>query len=338
MRKRMLGPALLAGSALTATALGAALPTRAEPEAQGAGTGAAVLVGAGDIASCDSAGDEATARLLDDVGGTVFTLGDNVYPSGRARDYADCYDGSWGRHRSRTRPAPGNHDYLTHGATGYLTYFGTRAAASPPASGAAAVGASASGASGAAPITGASGGTAAQRLSTSYYSYDLGTWHVVVLDSNCSEVGGCQAGSAQERWLRADLERSGRTCTLAYWHHPLFTSGSSHDPSDAVRPLFRALHDHGAELVLSGHVHNYERFAPQTPQGTRDDARGVRQFVVGTGGADVDGFGGTAANSQVRNSGTHGVLRLTLTDGGYAWRFLPVAGRSFTDTGSARCH
>ena len=209
----------------------------------------AVLVGAGDIASCGSSGDEATAALLAGIDGTVFTLGDNVYDSGTAAEFATCYDPSWGRYRARTSPAPGNHDYVTANAAGYFGYFG--AAAGDP--------------------------------STGYYAYDLGGWRVVAINSNCAAVGGCQAGSAQERWLRADLAAHPAACTLAYWHHPRFNSGE-HGNSAEMQPIWQALYDAGAEVVLSGHDHHYERFAPQAPDGSSDPQRGIREFVVGTGG------------------------------------------------------
>ncbi|MCH7718695.1 MAG: metallophosphoesterase, partial [Chloroflexi bacterium] len=149
-----------------------------------------MLVGAGDIASCASSGDEATADLLDGIAGTVVTFGDNAYQSGTESEFADCYEPTWGRHKARTRPAPGNHDYITPGASGYFEYFG--AAAGDPSKG--------------------------------YYSYDLGAWHVIAINSNCSQVGGCDAGSPQEQWLRADLAESPTSCTVAYWHHPRFSS------------------------------------------------------------------------------------------------------------------
>jgi hypothetical protein len=267
-------------------------PTAADP----------VLVGAGDIASCDGSGDEATARLLDGIAGTVFTTGDNVYSSGTAAEFATCYDPSWGRHKARTRPAPGNHDYYTPGARGYYSYFG--AAAGDPATG--------------------------------YYSYDLGTWHIVVLNSNCAAVGGCGAGSAQERWLRADLAAHPTTCTLAYWHHPRFSSGG-HGNTVAVQAIWQALYDAGADVVLNGHDHTYERFAPQTPTGIRDEARGMREFVVGTGGRSHYPITTPIANSEVHNTDTFGVLKMTLHPTSYAWEFVPVAGSTFTDQGSAAC-
>ncbi|MGH7614975.1 MAG: metallophosphoesterase, partial [Gemmatimonadales bacterium] len=224
-----------------------------------------VLVGAGDIAECGTTGDEATANLLDNVAGTVFTAGDNAYNDGSAANYAQCYAPSWGRHKARTRPSPGNHDYRTADATGYFDYFGSNA-------GPAGLG---------------------------YYSYNFGNWHIVSLNSNIS----MSAGSTQEQWLRADLAASTKPCTLAYWHHPRFSSGSHHGSSTGPQPLWQALYDANAEIVVSGHEHNYERFAPQTPTGAADASRGIREFVVGTGGTDFYPSGTAIANSQVRNTG-----------------------------------
>jgi hypothetical protein len=266
----------------------------------------AVLVGAGDIASCGGDGDSRTAALLDAVDGTVVTLGDNAYPDGTPDQFARCYGPTWGRHRARTRPVLGNHEYHTRGAAGHFGYFG--AAAGPRGRG--------------------------------WYSFEAGGWHVVVLNTNC-DVVGCAAGSAQERWLRADLAASaarGTRCTVALGHHPLFTSGRTHAPVTAVRPLVHALHDAAVELLLSGHNHQYERFAPQDPAGRRDDARGVRQFVVGTGGNGHYPFGPAAPHSEVRHTGTYGVLRLALHPDRYEWRFVPEPGADFTDAGTGRCH
>jgi hypothetical protein len=234
----------------------------------------------------------------------VFTTGDDAYPDGSAANFADYYAPTWGRHRSRTRPVPGNHEYRTPDATGYFGYFGP--AAGEPGKG--------------------------------YYSYDLGDWHVVALNSNCSAVGGCGAGSAQERWLRADLEASAKPCTLAYWHHPRFTSGLNHAPNRSVGPLVRALYDNGAEVVVTGHNHQYERFAPLDPRGRVDDARGIRHFVAGTGGAAFYDFGTILPGSEARDSGTFGVLRFTLSAGFYTWEFVPEAGKTFTDGGTTSCH
>jgi hypothetical protein len=263
-----------------------------------------VLVGAGDIAECGSDGDEATAAVLDGIEGTVFTAGDNAYGDGSDEDYAECYDPSWGRHKTRTRPVAGNHEYNTDGASGYFNYFGE--AAGDPDKG--------------------------------YYSYDLGDWHVVVVNSNCDEIDGCDEGSPQEQWLRADLAASTKACTVAMWHHPLFTSGDEHGPSEEMQPIYQALYDANAEVVLSGHNHQYERFAPQDANGQLDEARGLREFVVGMGGANLYGFDDPMPNSEVRNDDTYGVMKMSLHPDGYDWEFVPAAGGTFTDTGSGTCH
>ncbi|MFI6131764.1 DNRLRE domain-containing protein [Micromonospora sp. NPDC051141] len=268
------------------------------------GTDDTVLLAAGDIADCRSDRDEQTAEVLDTEVGVVAALGDTVYEKGTPEEYAACYAPTWGRHKSRTRPAVGNHEYLTPDAAGYFRYFG--AAAGPPDKG--------------------------------WYSYDMagGQWHVVVLNSNCAEVGGCHAGSPQERWLRADLAASTARCTVAYWHQPLFASGGR--GSAAYRPLFQALYDAHVEVLLNGHNHQYERFAPQTPTGAADPHRGVRQFIVGTGGRSLQPeFPTVAPNSEVRNGCVFGVLRLTLLPGEYRWRFVPVAGQTFDEVGTGMC-
>jgi acid phosphatase type 7 len=257
-----------------------------------------VVVAAGDIAQCNRSGDEATARLLDNISGTVLALGDLAYPDGTTANFSKCYQPSWGRHRSRTRPTPGNHEYHSTGAAPYYSYFGSRAG--PAGRG--------------------------------YYSYNLGSWHIVVLNSEANRT-------AQASWLKADLAANRRRCTLAYWHRPLFTSSSKHRPFTAMRPLFTILYDAGADLVLSGHNHQYERFYPQTPTGAPSSSRGIRQFVVGTGGAGLYGFLSTPArNSQKRYNGGYGVLKLTLNDASYSWRFISVAGKTFSDAGSTSCH
>ncbi len=259
-----------------------------------------VLVGAGDIATCNATHDEATATLLETIPGTVFTLGDNAYPDGTPADYANCYQSSWGRHKQRTRPAPGNHDYETSRAAGYFGYFGV--AAGNPTQG--------------------------------YYSYSLGDWHIIVLNSSID----VRAGSPQERWLRADLAANTKRCALAYWHHARFSSGTRHGSNSDMQPLWQALYDAGADIVLSGHEHNYERFAPQTPDGRADPVSGIRQFVVGTGGKSPYPFGPPLATSEVRNNTAYGVLTLTLAAGSYAWQFVPVSGQTFGDSGSGTCH
>jgi len=311
MRSTVAGKVAVAVLALLAVTCGGEAPRPAAPPIvptttappPGAVPGPDLLA-AGDIAGCRSDGDEATAALLDaSPDAAVATLGDNVYDRGTNGEFGGCYGPSWGRHTARTRPAPGNHDYATRGATGYFGWFGS--AAGDPATG--------------------------------WYSYDLGAWHVVVLNSNCPAVG-CAAGGAQERWLRADLVAAPARCTLAYWHHPRFSSGSTHGSTAAMAPLWTALHELGADVALAGHEHHYERFAPLDAVGAVDPERGIRSFVVGTGGRSHYGFGPTLAGSEVRHSGTYGVLALTLRPDGYDWRFLPQAGRTFSDTGSGRCH
>jgi acid phosphatase type 7 len=262
-----------------------------------------VLVGAGDIAECPSNGDEATAKLLQAIDGTVFTLGDNAYERGTADQYRRCYDPTWGRQLDRTKPVPGNHDYATDGAAGYFGYFG--AAAGDPGTG--------------------------------WYAYDAGAWRVYALNSNCSAIGGCETGSAEERWLREDLAANARTCVLAMWHHPRFSSGQ-HGNNPVTQDLWQALYEAGAELIVNGHDHTYERFAPQSPDAQVDPLHGIVEFVAGTGGRSHYEFPIIRANSLVRNNTTFGVLRLTLSDGGWTSDFVPVAGGSFSDTSSGTCH
>jgi hypothetical protein len=268
-------------------------------------TPVAVLVGAGDIADCASTGDEATAALLRSIDGTVFTLGDNVYENGTADEFARCYAPSWG-HPSileRTRPVAGNHDYNSPDARPYFEYFG--APAGSPGEG--------------------------------WYAYDHGGWRAYVLNSNCAQVGGCGEGSAQVRWLRGDLAANPRRCAVAMWHHPRFSSGE-HGDDNATAALWRTLQESGAELVLVGHDHHYERFAPQTASGEADPGRGLVQFVVGTGGRRLYDIRNVRANSVVRENETHGVLRLRLAPDSWSFDFIPVAGRTFTDSGSGTCH
>lgn len=292
-RSRTVARALLSASLFLVV-----MPMRADASAD------PVLVGAGDIASCAQTGDAATAALLGQVGGSVFTLGDNAYETGSPADYAGCYGPTWGRFKSRTHPAPGNHDYYTSPvAAGYFGYFGAQAG--PRGKG--------------------------------YYSYDVGAWHVVVLNSECASVGGCGTGSPEERWLRADLAAHPATCTLAYWHTPRFSSGALYGDDTGYQRFWQALYDAGADVVMNGHEHVYERFGPQTPSGAADPGFGIRQFTVGTGGEGHYAFRKPRPNSQVRNNTTFGVLALTLHPTGYSWRFVP-AGGAFTDQGTASCH
>ncbi len=273
------------------------------PTVQSQGGSDPVLIAAGDIASCNSPGDEETAALLDYIPGIVITLGDNVYDSGSSNEFNNCYAPSWGRQITRTYPSVGNHDYLTPGATGYFTYFG--AAAGDPKKG--------------------------------YYSYDLGAWHIAVINANCSEVGGCGVNSPQLAWLQSDLAAHPTLCTLAYWHQPRFTSGAQGNDS-AVGLIWQALYQAGVELVLNAHDHDYERFAPQDPNGVADPVNGIREFVVGTGGKELGTIGTPINNSEVQNDNTWGVLKLTLHPAGYSWDFIPVEGQKFTDSGSDTCH
>ncbi len=248
------------------------------------------LGGCGDIASGENQNDEATAKLLDSISGTVFTTGDNVYPNGTTEEFSSYYDPTWGRHKARTKPSPGNHDYYTAGASGYFNYFGV----------------------------------------SSYYSYTVGDWRVIALDSNVSMAPGL----AQYEWLKGELANSSATCTAAYWHHPLFSSGP-HGNNPAAKPLWDLLYADGADLVLNGHDHTYERFAPQNPDG-QADSRGIREFVVGTGGRSLYSFGTAKPNSEVRINDRYGVLKLILNATSYDWQFIDTTG-GVADSGSTNC-
>jgi len=292
---------LLASMALIVLLSSTAAVLTAEPSA--GQTSAVTLVGAGDISRCDSAGDTATAELVDSISGTVFTAGDNAYKEGTQYQFNNCYDPTWGRVKARTKPAVGNHEYRTPEASGYFTYFD--AAAGEPGKG--------------------------------YYSYNRGAWHIIVLNSECEHLqGGCEPTSPMLTWLKNDLAAHPTRCTLAYFHKPLFSSGYSRGNPE-VRPLWNALYAAHADAVVSGHDHVYERFARQTPSGALDE-RGIREFVVGTGGADHGGFNTRQPHSQVRNAKTYGVLKLRLQSAGYSWRFVPVSGKTFTDSGFNYCH
>jgi hypothetical protein len=258
----------------------------------------AVLVGAADIAECASPSDELTAKLLDKIPGAVFVAGDFAYPAGSPADFAKCYEPSWGRHKARTRPAVGNHEYMTRRAAGYFAYFGDRA-------GPAGLG---------------------------YYSYDLGSWHIVVINSVLEHTDPI----AQEKWLASDLVAHPSPCTLAYWHHPRFSSGR-HGNHPKMRRIWEILYQHNADVVISGHDHLYERFAPQTPDGAADRNRGIRQFTVGTGGASLYKFRKAVPNSEVRNNKAFGVLKMTLRPDRYSWEFIGVPG-IVLDSGQGACH
>ena len=289
------------GPGVTLPPLGSPI-VRPTPGPPGPDEGPAVLAGAGDIATCDGLGDEATAELLDDIEGLVFTAGDNVYDRGTPREFAACYGPSWGRFRDRTLAVAGNHEYETAGAAGHFGYFG--ATAGDPREG--------------------------------WYVTDVGTWGVYVLNSNCAEIGGCAAGSRQIAWLTADLAANPRECVLAIWHHPRFSSGR-HGNQPFTATLWETLDEADAELVISGHDHSYERFAPQSADGT-PDGDGLVQLVVGTGGRSHYAFEDIRPNSLIRDSTAFGVLRLELGDGEWAFEFVPVPGEAFRDAGSGRCH
>ncbi len=276
-------------------------PREQTPQAP-TGTGTATLLAAGDIAGCDSGGDEQTAALLATTEGPVAVLGDIAYPDGSREDFERCFDPTWGRFKARILPTPGDHEYTDSDPAAYFAYFGERA--HPP---------------------------------DGWYSYDLEAWHVVVLNSNCDAVGGCDSDSAQGEWLQEDLRLHPAECTLAYWHSPRFSSGEVHGGSEGVAPFWDVLHEAGVDVVMNGNDHLYERFAPQDPDGQPDPAGGIRQFVVGTGGFFNYAAGPPEPNSESIGLDTYGLLRLTLRPGSYDWRFLPVEGGSFTDSGRTRC-
>jgi acid phosphatase type 7 len=261
----------------------------------------AVLVGAGDVAVCGEPWDDRTADLLDEIEGTIFIAGDAVQDQGAAIEFARCFDPTWGRHKDRIRPAPGNHDYYTPGAQPYYDYFG--AAAGEPGKG--------------------------------WYAYRLGEWLVIALNSNCDDVS-CKDGSPQVKWLRQTLAENPSQCALAYFHHPRWSSGPA-GSSGWMAPFWRALYEGGVDVVISGHDHHYERFAPQDPDGNLDLERGIRQFVVGTGGAYTRGVGEPIANSEVIGEHVFGVLKLELFAGHYQWAFVPAEGIGFTAAGDGTC-
>ena len=261
-----------------------------------------VIAAAGNISDCAYDQDSLTAYLLDSIDGPVLTIGDAAYEVGSLQQYRDCYDNTWGRHLDRTYPAPGNRDYGTQGAEGYFTYFGDRATPLDPG---------------------------CTRDCKGYYSFDLGDWHIISLNSESPD------GPEQEAWLRADLAANDSLCTLAYWHRPRFSS--TRPKESAAHELWDALYDYGADVVLSAHWHNYERFAPQDKSGQYDPEHGIREIVVGTGGRHYRDFDFIQPNSEVRNSETWGVLKMTLHPDRYDWEYIPIPGQSFTDAGSSPC-
>jgi hypothetical protein len=297
------------------------------------------LVGAGDIAECSPDNNaKATAALLANIPGTVLALGDNVYPHGGPKQYANCYDnykisdGSvfdanrtywWGKYKARTMPVVGNHEYHSSKvAQPYFDYFsanqivGFKKPAAPV------------------PNTTRNPGLTPGK---GYYAYDRGSWHIVALNSNCNKVGGCEKTSPQGKWLRNNLANTTKQCTLAYFHHPLYSTGDN-VTNPNVKPLWQILYNNGADVILNGHAHRYERYAPLTPGGKKDLQNGIRQFVVGTGGAPGGSEIQQAPGVQVVETGTSGVLKLDLSVGSYSWRFVHIEGQSFTDSGEGSCH
>jgi hypothetical protein len=298
------------------------------------------LVGAGDIAECSPDNNaKATAALLANIPGTVLDLGDNVYPDGTPRQYANCYDnyrlfdGSvfdatrtywWGKYKDRTMPVLGNHEYHSSKvAQPYFDYFSAVNGFKQPA----------------APVPNTTR-TPGLTPGKGYYSYDRGSWHIVALNSNCNKVGGCQKTSTQGKWLRNNLANAtNKKCTLAYFHHPLYSTGNN-IPNPNVKPLWQILYNNHAEVIVNGHAHRYERYAPLTPSGTTDLHNGIRQFVAGTGGAPEGSeiYYDQAPGVEVVETGTSGVLKLDLSAGSYRWTFVHIEGQTFTDSGTDECH
>jgi calcineurin-like phosphoesterase family protein len=271
-------------------------PTRATPARS---LSDPVVVAAGDIAQAAGHQQATADRIAEIDPDAVLLLGDLQYPNGDLADFRRLYHPTWGRFKATSRPSPGNHEYHTPAAAGYLDYFGR----------------------------------AARPAGRSYYSFDLGGWHVIALNSNIP----FETGSAQERWLRADLVATSKRCILAYWHHPRFSSGSHEGDHVEVGPLWTDLYDARADVVLNGHEHSYERFARQDPRG-RADRQGIRQFVVGTGGAALQPLAAARPNSQLRTAAAHGVLELVLHPASYEWRFVAESGAVLDRGGPVTCH
>lgn len=289
----------------TSPALQSSSPAASDPP------GAFTLVGAGDIAGCSNlTGAQATAKLIEGIPGTVFAAGDLAYEHGTLEEFEHCYGSTWGRFKNRTHPSPGNHEYVgaEPQASGYFRYWG-RQAGDP---------------------------------NKGYYSYDLGPWHIIVLNTNCGvrELGGCGAGSPEETWLRQDLAAHPSACVLAYGHHAMFSSGliPKHARHPELEAFWADLYAAHADLMIAAHEHSYERFAPQNPKGQSDPQNGILEIVVGTGGRSHTFLGPPQPNSEVRNDNTYGVLKLTLSPQKFAWEFIPEPGKPFRDSGEAPCH
>jgi acid phosphatase type 7 len=324
-RTQMVLPNLAYLSAIILVALVyASLPCRSDAQANSPTASAAedtksraaaertfTLVGAGDIAGCSNLnGALATAGIIEKIPGTVFANGDLAYEKGTYAEFQNCYQPSWGRFKERTRPTPGNHEYVSSDsdASGYFRYWGKQAG--DPEKG--------------------------------YYSYELGSWHIIVLNTNCDvhELGGCAKGSKEENWLRQDLSAHPKACLLAYGHHALFSSGvfGRHARHPELEAFWEDLYAAHADVILGAHEHSYERFAPQNPRGQADPQNGIREIVVGTGGRSHTPLGVPQPNSEVRNDNTYGVLKLTLSPQKYTWEFIPEPGKTFQDSGEGSCH
>ncbi|MCC6386542.1 MAG: metallophosphoesterase [Dehalococcoidia bacterium] len=257
-----------------------------------------------DAADCEEQNDELVAAWLAAHDGTIALAGDVAYDKGTAQQFRDCFEPAWGPLKARIKPVPGNHDYLTPGAAPYWDYFGA---------------------------------TAGER-GKGWYSFELGEWHIIGLNSNCAEAGGCGPGSPQYRWLEADLAASTAQCTLVFTHHPVFTSGIHGQDPAGLLPAWALLYRSGVDLFAAGHDHHYERFAPLDAAGARDEAFGIRGFVAGTGGGALYPFFVNVANSEARDGKTNGVLAFELRPGSYSWSFVPIGKGTFTDAGSGLCH
>jgi hypothetical protein len=263
----------------------------------------AVLIGAGDIGECGVEHDEQTAEIIKRYpGATVFTAGDNAYEDGRAIEFQNCYGPSWGQFKDRTRPVPGNHDFHTDHGAPYYAYFGA----------------------------------AAGEAGKGWYSYDVGDWHIVALNSNCDAVG-CREGSSQVEWLRQDLQNSAGQCTLMIWHHPRFSAVSAESGYGSVSTFWKIAREFNVDVVVNGDQHSYQRFAPLDGDGN-PDPNGVREFIVATGGSGFYEWAKTDPNLEVRDNQTHGVIKFNLYPGRYEWEFLPVEGGTFADSGADTCH
>ena len=258
--------------------------------------------GSGDATHC---AQKRTANLIGTADG-VLTLGDNQYNSGSLTNYLAVFDKTWGVFKGKTFPVPGNHEYGTSGAGGYFSYFGARA------------------------------GTKGQ----GWYSFDLGGWHIIAVNSECDRLSGaCASGGAEERFVRSDLAAHPAKCTMAFWHEPRFSSGTAIvNNAQALAPIWTDLYNAGVDLVLSAHKHFYERFAPLNAFGQPVSAtNGMREIIVGTGGDDHAGRPAQITGSQVLNNKTFGVLKVTLNAGSYSWQFVGEPGSTFTDSGSTAC-